>query len=108
MSPGNLLHRKKLFLKKKVMTIKFSWNSSNFQKLLNSLLSESDTYYNEPLRIDKEIYFRKNRLFCTFYFCGSNIALHTENVSFPLRNSSVNVTKFTVSCGLGNIYRRNP
>ena len=28
--------------------------------------------------------------------------------SFPLRISTVNVTKFTVSCGFGHIYWRNP
>ena len=28
--------------------------------------------------------------------------------SFPLRNSSVNVTKSAVSCGFGHIYWRNP
>ena len=31
-----------------------------------------------------------------------------EKWRFPFRISSVNVTKFTVSCGFGHIYRRNP
>ena len=32
----------------------------------------------------------------------------TNKWSFPLRISSVNVTKFAVSCGFGHIYWRNP
>ena len=32
----------------------------------------------------------------------------TKKWSFPLRISSINVTKFAVSCGFGHIYWRNP
>ena len=32
----------------------------------------------------------------------------TKNGSFPLRISPVNLTKSAVSCGFGDIYRRNP
>ena len=35
------------------------------------------------------------------------MTLHKKR-SFPLRISSVNVTKFAVSCGFGHIYWRNP
>ena len=38
---------------------------------------------------------------------GRNITLH-KKWSFPLRISSVNVTKFAVSCRFGHIYWRNP
>ena len=32
---------------------------------------------------------------------------YTNNWSFPLRISLVNVTKFAGNCGFGHIYRRN-
>ena len=35
------------------------------------------------------------------------ISLH-EKWSFPIRISSVNVTKSTVSCGFGHVYWKNP
>ena len=40
-------------------------------------------------------------------FSLDNPTLH-KKWSFPLRISSVNVTKFAVSCGSGHIYCRNP
>ena len=40
------------------------------------------------------------------YYCQCN-GLH-KKWSFPLRVSSVNVTKSTVSSRFGHIYRRNP
>ena len=36
------------------------------------------------------------------------ISLHKEKKSFPLRFSSVNVTKSAVSCEFGHIHWRNP
>ena len=39
--------------------------------------------------------------------CAALLALH-KKWSFPLRISSVNVTKFTGNCGFGHIYWRNP
>ena len=43
-----------------------------------------------------------------FIFCAvTGTTLHKKR-SFPLRISSVNVTKSAENCGLGHIYQRNP
>ena len=41
--------------------------------------------------------------------CLLVVAMHTAQIlSFPVMISSVNVTKFAVSCGFGHIYGKNP
>ena len=41
------------------------------------------------------------------FYSGKHSTMH-KKWSFPLRISSVNVTKSAVSCGFGHIYWRNP
>ena len=42
-----------------------------------------------------------------FISCVTSIALH-KKWNFPLKISSVNVTKSAAFCGFGHIYGRNP
>ena len=56
--------------------------------------------------------FQHKSLFCLFVFLDVfwvfiHLALH-KKWSFPLRISSLNVTKSAVSSGFSHIYRRNP
>ena len=48
----------------------------------------------------------KNMLPLRFWVCKGKYPLH-KKWSFPLRISSVNVTKSTISCGFGHIYWSN-
>ena len=43
----------------------------------------------------------------TIVYVSRHVTLH-KKWSFPLKISSVNVTKSAISCGFGHIYWRNP
>ena len=67
-------------------------------------------YKHGPIKIQRQMrQTEKNKIFKDFWrkFFYSSRSFHKKQ-SFPLRISSVNMTKSAVSRGLGHIYWRNP